>query len=144
MGLKLGIVGNSGNKFTPETALVTKILIEIEIKQRQPSLIISGHCPLGGVDIWAEEIANSLHIPTLIHAPKSNQWSVPGGYRDRNLSIARDSDLVLCFVVSHYYTGYPYKKYKSCYHCGKRNPPHVKSGGCYTAWRCKEREWIII
>lgn len=40
--------------------------------------------------------------------------------------------------------GHAADKFTPCYHCGDRNPPHVKSGGCWTAWKCKEREWIFI
>ena len=37
-------------------------------------VLVSGHCPKGGVDIWMEEIAKELEIKTEIYAPEVNQW----------------------------------------------------------------------
>jgi hypothetical protein len=100
---------------------------------------------MGGVDIYAEEIAAELKIPALIHAPKVNAWGVPGGYKDRNLRIARDSDKVLVVVVRDLPSGFRGRRFVGCYHCGDRNPEHVKSGGCWTAWKARgERKWRIV
>ena len=93
---------------------------------------------------WAEEIAEEWGLPTIIHKPRVRSWGAPGGLKDRNLAIARDSDLVLCIVVRDYHEGYRGMRFDGCYHCGKRVPRHVKSGGCWTAWRCEGRMWQII
>jgi hypothetical protein len=135
----LAIVGHAQDKFTPETESIARAHILEQVLLYNPTSIVSGHCHLGGVDIYAEEIANNLQIPTIIHAPKSYSWSAPGGYRDRNLLIARDSHLTLVIVVAELGL-----KFNNCYHCGNRNPKHVKSGACYTAWKSKQRKWLII
>jgi hypothetical protein len=140
----LAIVGHAQDKFTPETESIARDLILESILYYSPDNVVSGHCHLGGVDIYAEEIATGISIPTIIHKPKSLSWSGPGGYRDRNLLIAHDSSLTLVVVVSSYPSHYRGQRFKSCYHCHNRNPAHVKSGGCYTAWQSKQRKWIII
>lgn len=140
----LCIVGHAKDKFTYETESLAKLKITESILYHRPSSIISGGCHLGGVDIWAEEIATSLNIPLTVYKPTNLKWSGPGGYKDRNLKIARDSNLVLCVVVKDYPSTYSGLTFNGCYHCGGRNPKHVKSGGCWTAWQARKREWILI
>ncbi len=140
----LGIVGHAQDKFTHLTELTARSKIIEFILQYKPTSIISGHCHLGGVDIYAEEIASSLDIPLIIHKPLILSWSGKGGYRDRNLKIAKDSHLTLVVVVKDYPVHYTGLRFNGCYHCGGRNPKHVKSGACWTAWKSKRREWIII
>lgn len=141
---RLGIVGHAADKFTPETEAAAKRIIREEARAFGATHIVSGRCPLGGVDIWAEEAATDLGLIPIIYPPKVNSWSAPGGYKARNLLIARDSDCVLVIVVAALPEGYKGMRFNGCYHCGKRNPPHVKSGGCWTAWKAKERKWRII
>lgn len=138
----LGIVGHAADKFTPTTERSAKDVIYDLIAQYQPQAIVSGGCHLGGVDIWAEEIAISLQIPTIIYRPQSLSWST--GYRPRNLSIASTSALVACVVVSEYPPQYVGQRFSVCYHCRRVNPPHVKSGGCWTAWKARRRVWRIV
>ena len=38
-------------------------------------VIISGHSPRGGIDIWTEEIAQKLGVRTEIYPPEVNQWN---------------------------------------------------------------------
>ena len=74
-------------------------------------VIVSGHCPQGGVDIWAEEIAKELGIKTEIYPAEVHQWNdkiiprispfmnVVGnpklkGYRSRNIQIAKACDVL--------------------------------------------------
>ncbi|MFQ6027460.1 MAG: hypothetical protein ACE5Q6_08215 [Dehalococcoidia bacterium] len=142
--MKLGIVGHAQEKFTLQTQIAAHGRILDAVKKHQPTHIVSGRSPMGGVDIYAETIASTLSIPTIIHAPKRNTWSAPGGFKERNLAIARDSDLVLVVVVAEYPEGYTGMRFKDCYHCKGRNPPHIKSGGCWTAWQCPRHEWVII
>jgi hypothetical protein len=89
-----------------------------------------------------------------------NRWDAPGGFRWRNLLIARDSDVVHVIVVKDYPPGYveanrgkPGKVFLRdgkpyCYHCGDRRPVHVKSGACWTAIEAlklgKKAEWHIV
>jgi hypothetical protein len=139
----LGIVGHAADKFTLRTESLARDAITDAIVRHNPRLIVSGGCHLGGVDIWAEEIARACGVPLHVYLPADRTWI--GGYRERNLQIA-ESDLVLCVVVQDYPLGYSLPRYGGglCYHCGTRNPRHVKSGGCWTAWKCKRHEWSII
>lgn len=142
--MKLGIVGHEAAKFTPRTKAAALQAIRDAIERHEARAVVSGHSPLGGIDLWAEEVAAELRVPTLIHAPMRRMWEGPGGFRERNLQIAYDSDLVCCIVVEVLPPDYEGMRFPGCYHCGDNNPPHVKSGGCWTAWRCKRREWVII
>lgn len=140
----LGIVGHELQKFTPETEALARAAIDEAILRHRPEKLCSGHSPLGGVDWWAEDAAAKHGIPIIVHAPRVYQWGAPGGYKERNLLIARDSDVVLCVVVKELPESFKGKRWPFCYHCRKRNPAHAKSGGCWTAWQCEGREWAII
>jgi len=37
-------------------------------------ILVSGHCPKGGVDIWAEEKADELGVKTEIYTAGTNHW----------------------------------------------------------------------
>jgi hypothetical protein len=142
--VRLGIVGHAEDKFTPETKAEALIQLNQAIDLLQPAVIVSGHCPLGGVDIWAEELAAERGLQMIVHAPQVLTWGGPLGYKARNLRIARDSDLVVCVSLTRLPDGYTGEDYGPCYHCAGRNPPHVKGGGCWTAWRAKDRMWLFI
>lgn len=148
--MNLGIVGHEQAKFTTHTEQLARDAILSLILQYLPDYIVSGRCPLGGVDIYAEQIAHDLSIPTIIHEPKLLRWRgtkyLPG-YYDRNLLIARDSDICVCIVLRDYTPTYTGMRFSHCYHCDShfpRNPTHIKSGGCWTAWKCTKRKWVII
>lgn len=163
----IGIVGHAADKFTAETqrlawSTICRIITDSEA-QHSPVTVVSGGCHLGGVDQWAEEAAIRL-LPRnpVIHRPRILQWGVPGGYKERNLLIARDSDVVHVVVVNAYPPGYTGMRFEDkeglpiCYHCqgrGRRylkpiSTPHVKSGACWTALeakrRGKEAVWHVI
>jgi len=140
--MKLGIVGHGADKFTPETALLAKARIRANIKAYSAQLVVSGRSPLGGVDIWAEEIAHELSIPTLIFPASTNQWDGPGGFKYRNLQIAHNSDVVLCVVVKSLPPSYQGRRFEYCYHC--RTQEHVKSGGCWTGKQAKACIWEVV
>lgn len=85
-------------------------------------VMISGHCPLGGVDIWAEDIADELGIKKEIYPPEVYQWNDKiskgsyvddvvelKGYRSRNIQIAEMCDILYCI-----------------------NPKGIRSGGTWT------------
>lgn len=124
-----GIVGNEAAKFTPTTEMAAKGLIR-EILARPDAVGVSGHCHLGGVDIWMEEIADELGRGKIIHIPVNRRWR-PHGFEERNLFIVRDSTIVHNIVVAAYRPGYNGMRFESCYHCNSAD--HVKSGGCWTA-----------
>jgi hypothetical protein len=142
--MKLGIVGHAAEKFTPATEATARAAIRDAIRTLGAKTVVSGHSPMGGVDIWAEEIGLEEGCNLLIHAPKTFGWSGKDGYKSRNLAIARDSDLVLVVVVRELPQGFTGMKFDRCYHCHNRVPPHVKSGGCWTAWQAKRHLWRIV
>lgn len=111
--------------------------------------IVSGACHLGGIDIWAEEAAKAHGRPTLVFPPKRQSWL--GGYKDRNLLIAKASDIVHVVVVATLPQHYQGMRFSCCYHCvrgGANGHNHVKSGACWTAWKAlqlgKSARWHII
>ncbi|MDD5304316.1 MAG: hypothetical protein PHS14_14555 [Elusimicrobia bacterium] len=142
--MNVGIVGHEAAKFTPETEAEARRVIRAMLESPD-RVLVSGHCHLGGVDIWAEEEADSLGRKKIIHAPKVLCWE--GGFKPRNLAIARDSDIVLVVVVAQLPDTFSGMRFESCYHCRERKPPHVKSGGCWTAWQAwklgKDATWHI-
>jgi hypothetical protein len=132
--MKLGIVGHEAAKFTNETEWRARGIIEILLsnamaKKNEPVTIVSGGCHLGGIDIWAVEAAKIYDMPYIEFFPKTKQWS--GGYKERNIQIAKESDKVVCIVVKKLPPEYEGMRFKSCYHC--KTDTHVKSGGCWTA-----------
>jgi len=146
---RIGIVGNGQDKFTPPQVQIVGALIRQLLRGIPGAVVISGHSPVGGVDIWAEEAANELGLPVDIKTPRQHSWHGEYGYRARNLDIARDSDEVHVIVAQSYPPGYNGRKFKVCYHCQNHaQPPHVKSGACWTAWQAakmgKAVFWHII
>ena len=114
--IKIAIVGCEESKWTNSQRVDAKEEIEsiifkhchrdFERTHKQCSeekmIIVSGHCPKGGVDIWAEEIADELGIKKEIYPAEVNQWNdeightsisirqshLKKGYRSRNIQIA--------------------------------------------------------
>jgi hypothetical protein len=129
--VKVGIVGSEAAKFTAQTEHLARAEIRRLIKGA--SLVISGRSPLGGIDIWAVEEAHWAGIPTREHVPQIHHWEGEGGFRERNLAIARDSDLVACITVRTLPASYRGMRFpRGCYHCNTPAEHHVKSGGCWT------------
>jgi hypothetical protein len=140
---RIGIVGHGSNKFTDKQQKTARNLIaDILLKHHPNCILISGHSPVGGIDIWAEEIATDIGIEMEIKTPKQNQWDTEYGYKQRNLDIARCSDEIHVILVKDYPPNYKGMKFDTCYHCAKHKeaniPKHVKSGGCWTGWKGKE------
>ncbi len=142
--MKLGIVGPPERQFTPEKRELACVVIQSAIETYGATTVVSGRCHLGGIDIWAEDIAEAMDIPTLIFPPKVLHWSLPGGYRERNLQIAEAAELVLVIGLKEYPKTYRGVKFHDCVHCGDRNPKHIRTAGCWTAWRCERRAWHIL
>lgn len=142
--MKIGIVGCEKAKFTPETEKQAREIIRSILQKA--TLAISGHCHLGGIDIWLEEEADKLSIPKLIFPPAKLSWE--GGYKQRNLEIAYRSDIVHCITIKTLPEHYIGMQFEICYHCEKHpngcKEPHIKSGGCWTALKCKQRKWWIV
>lgn len=79
------------------------------VKELKVQVLVSGGCPYGGVDIWAEAIAKELGIKTRIFKPQTRQWenkivvTQSGvltfiGYKERNIEIAKSCDIL--YVIS--------------------------------------------
>ena len=118
-----------------------KFIGEVEV------ILVSGHCPKGGVDIWAEEVADELSIKKEIYPAEVNQWedkihdydTLPirqKGYHSRNIQIAKACDVLYCFVPNTHSnlsrTMYVeiLSKNQYCIHC--KIPDHPTNGGCWT------------
>lgn len=145
----VGIVGSEAAKFTPETEKRAREIIRSILIRPGITAVSSGHCHLGGIDIWAEEIAKELGVfedGFFIFPPKDLTWS--GGYRPRNLQIVGASNEVHCITIRDYPPNYSGMRFNYCYHCGRNGEKHVKSGGCWTALQAKRRgkyaQWHII
>ena len=106
--MRVAIVGSSGRHWTPKQRelackKIKDILTDEDYYDFNPGdpgditfpTFISGGCPKGGVDIWAEIIADFIGLDKRIHYPENNLWE-PNGYKKRNEKIARDCDALFC------------------------------------------------
>lgn len=149
--MKIGIVGHGDDKFTPKSKqkacdFIRSVLSDLYEGEHHPPVLVSGHSPVGGIDIFAEEIAKEMGLPMDLKIPKQKVWDAEYGYKQRNLDIARDSDKVYVILVDKYPPGYKGMRFDKCYHCHKTD--HVKSGGCWTGLQAqklgKQVQWVII
>jgi hypothetical protein len=158
--LKVGIVGPEESKWKSKEQIenakfeIRKILFIncFDGYGKKTGTLVSGHCPKGGVDIWAEEIADNLGIKKEIYPVEVNQWEdeteywgethdvthILKGYKSRNIQIAKACD-VLYDIESKgsckhcdgfgYYRDYAITPNKECSYCkGTGN----YSGGTWT------------
>lgn len=95
--MKIGIVGSEAAKFTPKGEAEAKALIRNLLVLEEE--VISGGCHLGGIDLWAAEIGRELGLKVTEYLPKNHSWT--DGYKERNLLIAKDSDVVHCITVDY-------------------------------------------
>jgi hypothetical protein len=149
--MRIGIVGHGSDKFTIESKqkaidLITHIVEESQHETQENPIIISGHSPVGGIDIWAEDVAQAYNLKTEIKVPLQNMWDAAYGYKQRNLDIARCSDVVHVILVDVLPPKYKGMRFNSCYHCNTNS--HIKSGGCWTGLQAKKLgkpvHWHII
>ena len=136
----VGIVGHEASKFTPRGQRRARKLIRELISGAD--VVVSGHCPLGGIDIWAEEEADKLGIELDLKIPQQNSWDGEYGFKARNLDIARTAPVVHVILADRYPTNYRGRRFTYCYHC--HTSDHIKSGGCWTAHRAKKGVWHIV
>jgi len=143
---KIGIVGHGADKFSAATKDKAKDLIRKILTSDPTSILVSGHSPVGGVDIWSEEVATEIGIYMDLKIPRQKTWDAEYGYKQRNLDIARDSDEVHVILVEKYPEGYNGMQFDKCYHCNTSS--HVKSGACWTGNKAqqmgKKVYWHII
>lgn len=130
--MRIGIVGSEAIKFTPDTEKVARQHIAHLLGPGD--VVISGGCHLGGIDAWAAEIGRLLGLEVIEYLPVQHQWN--GGYKERNLKIAQDSDRVVCITVKVLPPNYRGMRFARCYHC--QTDQHVKSGGCWTVKQARQ------
>lgn len=131
---RVGLVGSEGAKFTPTTEAKAREMIREILDIEGATEVVSGKCHLGGIDIWSVEEAALLGIPCTEFPLAKHTWE--GGYKQRNLQIARYADLVYCLTVKALPPGYAGMRFDYCYHCG--TDAHVKSGGCWTTKQARK------
>jgi hypothetical protein len=127
--------------------------------------LVSGHCPKGGVDIWAEDIANELGISKEIYEQEVNQWEDEIGnletigvcpvdhtkidlskhncnrligFKTRNKQIAQACDILYCIVPMRYvgFNAESYPPQLYCKHC--KVWKHPTNGACWTMKETKK------
>lgn len=149
--MKIGIVGNGEDKFTEEGRRkaideIRNIFNNCDRGDGEALVLVSGHSPVGGIDIWAEDVADELGLGMDLKIPKQHTWDAQYGYKQRNIDIAKDSDELHVILVDSYPKGYEGTKFKQCYHCF--TDKHIKSGACWTAKQAiafgKNVFWHII
>ena len=160
--IKIGVVGPEESKWKPEQIPKTKSYIRDIFNKYasdtlthgpyKPLVLVSGHCPKFGVDIWAEEVADKLGIKKEIYAPEVNQWEdkifpsfgMPSvedkkqkGYRSRNIDMAKVCDICYCIVpragkgqIVDVSDARKYNRNIYCIHCKEFG--HPTNGGCWT------------
>ena len=146
----IGFVGHGSDKFDSRTEFLAKELIYNLLDNAEKThgnvCMVSGHSPMGGIGIWAEEIALGLGILLDLKIPKQQKWDSQYGYKQRNLDIAKSCDTLHVILVKNYPENYNGQKFNLCYHC--KTSDHVKSGGCWTGNQAKklgkEVIWHII
>lgn len=130
--MKIAIVGAS--KLNDNEDRDVRQFIALMLKSRMDQsltgdiTVISGGAR--GVDTCAEEVAIGLGIKTHIFKPEVEQWLGEGcliGYKDRNIQIAKECDVIYCFPVL--------TKDTPCYH---HCQDHQVSGGCWTLKKVEE------
>lgn len=120
--MKIAIVGTSHalteNEERDIQQLIANILNDYD---RDSDEIISGGAK--GVDIMAIELASSRGFIFHTILPESEKWE--GGYKERNLKIAKMCDALYCISIPER------SKKERCYH---HTPPakHQKTAGCWT------------
>lgn len=151
--MRVGLVGNGSDKFTELGEQRARELIRKILRAHKADVMVSGHSPVGGIDIWAEEEAIALGVALDLKIPEVLSWNPPGkyGYKARNLDIARQSNILYVIVADVYPDEYTGRRFRMCYHHrrGQGLPlvtptNHVKSGGCWTGTKSDNAHWKIV
>ena len=131
----VAIVGHGADKFTEAGEARARAVIRALLLGA--TSMVSGHSPVGGIDIWAEEEARRAGIALDLKEPTALAWDPPGGYgfKARNQDIARTGAACHVILADSYPPGYKGRRFATCYHCARidrATPEHPKSGGCWT------------
>ena len=91
--IKVAFVGSSEKWWMPyQRREAIEFMLKI-IRSHPKIEIVSGGCPYGGVDIWAESIGYTLDLPMTIFNPMGSGWEF---YKKRNIKIAEYCDIMYC------------------------------------------------
>lgn len=99
--MKIAIVGAEEKAWGVIARFKAQNTILNLLTELKPDILVSGHCPAGGVDIWAEGYAYLLGIQTEIYPPEINHWKDRKGklgFESRNKLIAANFDNL--YVIS--------------------------------------------
>ena len=155
--MNIAIVGQEEHSWNHNQIPLVKSKIQSILSTSKDMTLISGHCPKGGVDIWAEEIASTHGIKKVIFKPEVNQWLdkeiiidaplslscknvvTQIGYKTRNIKIAEACDILYCIVSASRHpdcvsNAFPANLY--CKHCQVWG--HPTNGGCFTLKEAKK------
>lgn len=106
--MKIAIVGAEESRWTEKQKEEAKFRIRQLLyvgngPKWDRAVLVSGRCHRGGVDIWAEEIADELELEKEIYPAEVHRWmdmidissgSKLKGYRSRNIQIAEACDVL--------------------------------------------------
>ena len=120
--MKVAIVGTSHARTENEERDIQQLIVNIlNDYDRDDDEIISGGAK--GVDTMAIELASSRGFRFHTILPESEKWE--GGYKERNLAIAKMCDILYCISIPIHD--------KPCYHHHVHiETPHEKTAGCWT------------
>ena len=130
--MKIGLVGSS-HAGENNVGALSEYLAKLN---PETDTVVSGAGK--GVDTIIARLARAKGFNVIEFKPTAYSWEGVGGFMERNLQIAKESDRVVSFAL-------PFKTTK-CYHCanaGKDNN-HEKTAGCYTGKANGNYEVIII
>ena len=121
--MKIGITGHRESKWK-DKQFARQVVFEVLSKfKKRITILGSGHCPLGGVDIWAEEFAKNNNIKLKLFPPYKNLPS-PERYLKRNREMIEWCDYLIAFI--------------SKYH------PKNKGGSWYTINYARKRNELVL
>lgn len=109
--MRLAIVGSCG---LAGNAIAAQ-LIEDALDKYQPTVVVSGAAP--GIDSMAAAAARARGIEVREYPPTVRRWDGPGGFKERNLKIAKDCDALVRIVADDsrtYGSGWTRDQAKRC------------------------------
>ena len=117
--MKIAIVGSS-RLDEHERFLAREYIKKILDNTEYTNEIITGDAD--GVDELVRSFAYTRDCMTVCEA-KNKKWEGKGGFKERNISIAQQADIVYSIATKKI-------KDKRCYHCDEQN--HDRTGECCT------------
>jgi hypothetical protein len=119
----IGIVGTSYLEPVEEDRV--KQFIEDVVRGNPDCKIVTGDAETG-VD-YLVRMWTPRHM-LRVHGSIVKNWGESGGFKDRNIKIAEDADIIYSITTK--------TKNTPCFHC---NQAHQRTGGCWTLKYAKEK-----